>query len=144
MSDPVQRTLTIAAPPERVLAVVTDFADYPNWQKEIVSTEIVKRDERDRPLRVRMLTAAMGMKANSEIELKYHDDGVGWSLVEGDMMTQNDSRYWLRPNDSGGTDVDLEMTLGLKWNLPDFMMTQIITKGINDNLKAVKRVAESG
>lgn len=143
MAEPVQRTLTIAATPERVLAVVTDFDDYPNWQKEIEATEILKRDEQGRPLRVAMVTAAMGMKSNSEIELEYTGSGVTWHLVSGDMMTQNDSTYVLRAN-GDKTDVELEMTIGLTWNLPDFMMKQIITKGVNDNLKAIKRVAEGG
>lgn len=143
MSESVRRTLTIAAPPERVLSVVTDFEDYPNWQKEVESTEIVERDDQGRPLRVKMVTAAMGATMNSEIALTYADDGVEWHLVSGDMMTRNDTKYVLRGNGDGGTDVDLEMVLGLKLKLPDFMMKQIITKGVNDNLKAIKKVAET-
>ncbi len=143
MSEPVKRTLSIDAPPDRVLAVITDFDDYPNRQKEVEQTEILDRDEQGRPVRVSMLTGAMGMKASSEIGVSYHDDGLEWHLLTGDMMTQNDSRWVLRANEEGGTDVDLQMTLGLKWDLPDFMMKQIITKGVNDNLKAVQRVAES-
>lgn len=142
MSDPVNRTLSIAATPERVIAVVTDFDDYPNWQKEIVATEVTKRDDQDRPLRVIMSTAAMGMTSRAELEITHHDDGVEWHLVEGDMMTKNDSRWTVTANSEGGTDAKLEMELAIKWNLPAFMMTQIITKGVNDNLKAVKRVAE--
>jgi hypothetical protein len=46
-------------------------------------------------------------------------------------------------NGNGGTDLQLEMTIGLKWNLPPFMIKQIVTKGINDQLKAIKRIAEA-
>ncbi len=143
MTEPVQRTLTIGASPERVLAVITDFEAYPSWQKEIESTSIVQRDESGRPAQVAMVTAAMGMKANSQIALTYGTQEVSWTLVSGDMMTQNDAHYVLRGNSAGGTDVDLQMAIGLKWNLPEFMMKQVITKGINDNLKAIKRVAET-
>lgn len=143
MAEPVRRTLTIAAPPDRVLSVVTDFDDYPKWQKEIESTETVERDDQGRPVRVKMVTVAMGTKMHSEIALTYHDDGVEWHLLSGDMLVQNDTRYVLKGNGDGGTDVDLEMVLGLKLKLPEFMMKQIITKGVNDNLKAIKKVSET-
>jgi hypothetical protein len=60
------------------------------------------------------------------------------------MMTQNESRYRLSSNPAGGTDVDLEMQLALKWNLPAFMIKKLITDGINSNLEAIKRIAETG
>ncbi|MCW2750788.1 MAG: hypothetical protein JWR83_1898 [Aeromicrobium sp.] len=142
MSEPIQRTLSIDATPDAVISVLTDFADYPNWQKEIVATEITERDDQDRPVRVIMSTAAMGMTSRAELAVNYHDDGVEWHLVQGDMMTQNDTRWTVRPNSLGGTDAELQMELAIKWNLPPFMMKQIITKGVNDNLKAVKKVAE--
>jgi hypothetical protein len=59
------------------------------------------------------------------------------------MTTQQDALYVFNPNSNGGTDLELEMAIGLKWNLPSFMINQLVTKGINDNLKAIKRLAEA-
>lgn len=142
MPDPVKRTLTMHATPDRILQVVTDFANYPNLQKEVESAEVVAADEAGRPVQVKMTTAAMGQRATSEIALEYFDEGVRWHLLNGDMMTQNDSEWVIKDNGDGSSNVDLTMALDLKWPLPAFMLSQIITKGVNDNLKAVQRLAE--
>lgn len=144
MVEPIRRTLTISAPPERVLSVVTDFENYPAWQKEVEAAEVLERDEQGRPLRAKMTAVAMGMKTSYEIAVTYNDGGLEWHLVEADSMTQNDTKYAARENGTGGTDLDCEMLLGLKFNLPEFMMKQIIAKGVNDNLKTIKKAAEAG
>lgn len=142
-ADPVKRTLTMHASPERILEVVTDFDNYPKLQKEIEQASITARDGDGRPTRVAMVTGAMGQKSSSEIEVSYVESGVTWHLLSGDMMTQNDAEWHLSGNDDGTTDVDLTMAISLKWPLPKFMLSQIITKGVNDNLKAVQRLAEA-
>jgi len=144
MDEPLRRTMTIAAPPERVAAIVADFDSYPKWQKEVVSIQVVERDERDRARHVRMRTEAMGMQTTTEIAVDYDTDKIEYHLVKGDMTTQQDALYVFNPNQTGGTDLELEMAIGLKWNLPPFMIKQLVTKGINDNLKAIKRLAEAG
>lgn len=143
MASPVKRSMTIAAPPSKVLQVVLDFDQYASWQKEIESATVIERDDEGRPAKVKLVASAMGMKANSVIALAHAPNEVSWHLVEGDMITRNDSHYVLRENAKGGTDIELEMMFELKWNLPSFMIDNIIAKGVNDNLKAVKRAAEA-
>ncbi|MGH3969568.1 MAG: SRPBCC family protein [Mycobacterium sp.] len=143
MDEPIRRTMTIAAPPERVAAIVADFEAYPKWQKEVVSAEVVERDASDRASHVRMKTEAMGMQTTTEIAVEYGTDKIEYHLVKGDMTTQQDALYVFNRNMTGGTDLELEMAIGLKWSLPPFMIKQIVNKGINDNLKAIKRLAEA-
>jgi uncharacterized membrane protein len=143
MDEPIRRTMTIAAPPDLVAAIVADFDSYPKWQKEIVEVQVIERDADDRASYVRMKTEAMGMQTTNEIAVQYSPDKIEYHLVKGDMTTQQDALYVFNPNQSGGTDLELEMAIGLKWNLPAFMINQIVTKGINDNLKAIKRLAEA-
>lgn len=140
----VRQAITIAASTDDVLAVVTDFDAYPSWQSEVEQAAVTTRDAQARPLRVTMVTAAMGMKSFAEIELEYLEDGVKWHLVDGNMLSRNDCEYRLRANSGGGTDVELTMSLALKINLPDFVMKHIVTKGISENLSAIKRAAEAG
>ncbi|MFI8975277.1 SRPBCC family protein [Nocardia asteroides] len=141
MLEPVRRTLSIAASPERVLAVIADFEDYPNRQREFESVTIVERDDQERATKVEMVTVAAGAKVGSAIAVNYFDDGLEWHLVSGDALTKNDARYVLRPN-GDGTDLDLEMVLGLKLSIPDFMLKPVIAKGVWDALKGIKKAAE--
>jgi hypothetical protein len=39
--------------------------------------------------------------------------------------------------------VGLEMAVALKWSPPPFMVKQFVSKGINDQLNVIKRLAES-
>jgi Polyketide cyclase / dehydrase and lipid transport len=140
----VRNTLTIAALPERVLAILVDFQDYPNWQPIIRSTEVLERDDEERPVRVRPTTGAMGMASDFEIAVEYFDEGVHWRLVAGELYEKNDTRYIARANASGGTDINCETLIGLKWQgLPQPVVSKFVTKNVTDAMKTVKRLAEA-
>lgn len=143
MADPHHRTMTIAAAPDRVAHIVADFTAYPTWQKEVVAVEVLERDSSDRATRVKMKTEAMGMSTTNEIEVVYDTHKIEYHLVKGDMTTEQDAVYLIQPNARGGTDLDLEMAVGLKWSLPPFMLKRLVTKGIDDQLNAIKRIAEA-
>jgi ribosome-associated toxin RatA of RatAB toxin-antitoxin module len=135
--------MAIAATPERVEQIVADFDSYPTWQKEVVAIAVLERDANERATRVEMTTEAMGMSTTNEISIAYDTHKIEYHLVKGDMTTTQDAVYLFTPNDGGGTDLELEMAVGLKWKLPPFMINRIVTKGIDDQLDAIKRIAEA-
>lgn len=143
MDEPIRRSITVAAKPERVLEILTDFSAYPDWQSDIESAEVISGDEQGRPSQVKLTMVAMGMKSGLEISVRHPEDGLAWSLISGDMMTRNETIYRLQENPSSGTDVELEMLVELKVMAPAFMVKQFISKGINDTLQAIKERAEA-
>lgn len=143
MSASVDRTLAIAASPEIVLGVICDFEQYPVWQKDVASAEIHDRDDQGRPSKVTLTTAAMGMTIPALVAVTYGENQMEYHLTEpGGIAVQQDAYYVLTPTPEG-TELHLKMEVDLKWNVPAFMMNQLITKGVNDNLKAIKLVAEA-
>lgn len=83
------------------------------------------------------------MKSGLEIAVRYSEQGIAWSPVQGDMMTKNDTTYVLTGNSSAVTDVELTLETEMKMKVPDFMVNKVITKGVDDTLKAIKQRAES-
>ena len=41
MSDQATESIVVAAPPERVFAVVTDFPNYPTWAADLKEVTVV-------------------------------------------------------------------------------------------------------
>ncbi len=145
MPASTERTAIIAATPEKVMSVVTDFESYPSWQKEVQDALVHARDEQDRPIKVTITTVAMGMTVNALLDVTYGENTMDYTLAQvTDMTIQQDAHYVLTPQPDGTTELTLTMAVDLKWNVPEFMLKQLISKGVNDNIKAVKRVAEAG
>ncbi|GAA0603545.1 SRPBCC family protein [Sporichthya brevicatena] len=143
MSQPVSRTATVDASPSAILKVLTDVKAYPQWQKEVDEVELLATDEQGRPQTVRVNVTAMGMKANYTLDYRYPAENVfEWKLVDGDMITANDATYTLTDNGDGSTNLNVEMLLGVKWKLPEFMIDQMIQKAVNDYIKGIKSQAE--
>jgi ribosome-associated toxin RatA of RatAB toxin-antitoxin module len=144
MSQAVTRKSTVDASPERILNVLKDVNAYPQWQKEVQTAQVLSSDEQGRPQVVRMDVSAMGMKGNYTLEYRYPDDTtLEWRLTDGDMITANDATYRLRDNGDGTTELNVEMLLGVKWKLPDFMIDQMIQKAVNDYIKGIKSMSEA-
>lgn len=144
MSQAVTRKSTVEASPERILDVLTDVAAYPQWQKEVDTAQVLGSDDQGRPQGVKVAVTAMGMKGNYTLEYRYPDAStLEWRLTDGDMITANDATFRLHDNGDGTTEMQVEMLLGVKWKLPDFMVDQMIQKAVNDYIKGIKSMSEA-
>ncbi|MFL6090151.1 MAG: SRPBCC family protein [Aeromicrobium sp.] len=139
----MERTIVIKAGPDTVLDVITDFDSYPVWQKQVANCEVHERDDEGRPILVTITTTAMGMTIPAPVKVSYGSGEMEYHLVEpSGVAVQQDAYYALHAVSDVETELRLQMQVDLKWNLPAIMLSQLATKGVNENLKAVKQVAE--
>lgn len=114
MADQTESSTTVDAPPERVMAVIEDFAAYPEWAGEVRSAEVTDIGANGRPTEVRFVMDAGVIK--DEYTLRYEWSGaerVTWSLVEGKVLTELDGSYELTATPSGGTEVTYRLSVGI-------------------------------
>lgn len=143
MAQTVERSVKVEASPERVLQVLSDFESYPSWQSAIVSTVVEERDDQNRPVAVTMDTTAMGMTVSALLDVTYGENVLEYGLREpGPLLSQQDIRYELSPDGADGTDLKLIMVLDVQLKLPSFVVKQLVTKGVNDNIRGAKKIAE--
>jgi len=102
MADRTSSDITVSAPRSAVMAVIADFAAYPDWATGIRSAEVVTADAGSRPQRVRFALESGPIK--DRYVLAYNWDGdsaVRWELAEaGTMLTEMSGAYLLA--DDGG------------------------------------------
>ncbi len=90
MAESATQTITIAAAPEQVWAVVTDFERYPEWAKDVKQATVTARDEQGRGVEVEFQAAAIGRSAHYTLHYDYTGAParMAWKLVEGDIKMQ--------------------------------------------------------
>jgi len=135
--------IVIAAPRADIMAVIADFAQYPEWATGVRRAEVVSGDE-SRPEQVHFVLDAGPIR--DEYDLGYTwdgDNGVRWKLVRaGSMLTDMDGTYELDEVD-GGTQVTY--TLAVDVSIPMLgMLKRKAEKVIIDTaLKGLKRRVEA-
>ncbi|WP_165985663.1 SRPBCC family protein [Streptomyces sp. YIM 98790] len=116
MAEHTRSSITIAASPEAVMAVIADFARYPEWTGEVKEAEVLSADSRGRAEQVRLLLDAGAIK--DEHTLAYQWSGsreVRWSLVKSRMLRTLDGSYRLVPASGGRhTEVTYQLTVDVK------------------------------
>jgi Polyketide cyclase / dehydrase and lipid transport len=111
----VEASLLLAAPPERVAAVVADLAAYPQWNPEIPRVEVVEVAD-GLPRLVRLTLAAPMLRDELLLEYAWRwPQHVRWRLVSpGRTVTRLDGSYTLAPAPGGaGTTVTYRLTVEL-------------------------------
>ncbi len=115
MADQTESSITIAASPDHVMAVIADFEAYPDWNEEVKQVEILSvYEDTDQPAEVRFVLDAGVIKDEYVLEYEWvspHE--VHWKLVRGDMLTAMDGAYVLTPA-GGGTDVSYRLAVDLR------------------------------
>ncbi len=81
MADVASSTITIAAPPEQVLAVIADIDSYPEWTGQIKSAEVVETTADGKPAQARFVMDAGVLKDEYVLAYDWNDTGVQWELV---------------------------------------------------------------
>ncbi|WP_219417090.1 SRPBCC family protein [Pseudonocardia nigra] len=144
MADATTSSITIAAPPERVMAVIADFPAYPEWAEQVKSVEVLESDGDGRAERVRFTMDAGPIKDSYTLDYTWAPNGmaVSWTLVKGQMQKAQNGSYELVGTD-GETTVTYSLAVDL--NIPMIgMLRRKAEKVIIDTaLKGLKRRVES-
>jgi uncharacterized protein YndB with AHSA1/START domain len=144
MADATSSSITIAAPPERVMEVIADFAAYPEWAAQVKSVEVLHSDGAGRAEQVRFTMDAGPIKDAYTLDYTWAPDGrsVSWTLVKGHIQRAQNGSYVL-VGSGGQTTVTYSLAVDL--NIPMIgMLRRKAEKVIIDTaLKGLKRRVES-
>jgi ribosome-associated toxin RatA of RatAB toxin-antitoxin module len=145
MADATTSSIDIAAPPEQVMAVIADFAAYPEWADQVKTVEIVEPGDGDRPRQVRFTMDAGPIKDTYTLDYIWAPDGrsVSWTLVKGQMQRAQDGSYVLF-DDGGTTTVTYSLSVDLSIPMIGMLRRKAEKVIIDTALKGLKRRVESG
>jgi ribosome-associated toxin RatA of RatAB toxin-antitoxin module len=144
MADQTESSTTIDATPEQVMAVIEDFAAYPEWAGEVRSATVLEVGADGRPAEVKFVMDAGVIK--DEYTLRYEwtgSDRVTWSLVEGRVLTELDGSYDLAEAADGGTDVTYRLSVGISLPMLGMVRRRAERVIIDRALVGLKKRAES-
>jgi len=115
MAEHTRSSIIIDATPAEVMAVIADFAAYPEWTGEVKEIEVLETAENGRAAQVRLLLDAGAIR--DEHVLAYTWDGdreVSWTLVKSQMLRALDGSYTLAALKAGGTEVTYQLAVDVK------------------------------
>lgn len=99
MAEHTSSCITIEAAPADVMAVIADFARYPEWTGEVKEAEVLATDAEGRAEKVRLLLDAGAIKDDHTLAYSWKGaDEVSWTLDKSQMLRQLDGSYRLAPS----------------------------------------------
>lgn len=145
MADATTSSITIAADPQRVMAVIADFEAYPKWAEQMKTVEVLATNAQGRAERVRFTMDAGPIKDSYTLDYDWRPDGmaVSWNLVKGQMQKAQNGSYVL---ESDGESTTVTYSLSVDLSIPMIgMLRRKAEKVIIDTaLKGLKRQVERG
>ncbi len=144
----VSRALEVNADPEVCYGLMCDFEKYPEWFKYVRETKILKKDERDAPIKVMFLcdiiTKAVSKKGFLVVN-EYVYDPVKYRLlyrvVDGIV---NDARgdFQFRRLNSGRCLAEFNITIYFGASLPQKVAAYLTESLMDSVLIMIKRASE--
>jgi ribosome-associated toxin RatA of RatAB toxin-antitoxin module len=97
MADESTQSIVVDAPPQEIMAVIADFAAYPEWANAVKKTEVLEEGQDGRAQQVRFTLDAGPFKDVYTLAYDWAADGlsVSWTLVKGQMQRSQNGRYLL-------------------------------------------------
>jgi hypothetical protein len=143
MADESTQSIVIDATPERIMAVIANFVDYPEWTNAVKHNEVLDAGDGGRAKRVRFVLDAGVVKDEYVLAYQWADDGlaVSWELVKGQMQKAQQGSYRLEPRNASTT---VTYTLAVQLSIPMIgLFRRKAEKMIMDTaLKELKRRVE--
>jgi Polyketide cyclase / dehydrase and lipid transport len=143
MGDRTTSSISIAADRPEVMAVIADFAAYPQWAAAVRSAEVIHRDPEGRPSQVRFSLDA-GMIKDSYV-LGYDwdgDSGVRWDLAEPGSVISAMSGSYALVKQPAGTEVTYELSVDIRIPMPGMLKRRAEKVIIDTALKGLKSRVE--
>jgi ribosome-associated toxin RatA of RatAB toxin-antitoxin module len=142
MADQSTQSITIDAPAADVMAVIADFAAYPEWVAAAKRAEVVESGDDGRARRVRFVLDAGAVKDDYVLDYTWDGDrAVSWTLVSSQLMKRQDGSYELSESD-GRTEVTYAITIDTKMPLLGMMKRKAEKVILDTALKELKKRVE--
>ncbi|MFF7049028.1 SRPBCC family protein [Streptomyces griseorubiginosus] len=145
MAEHTSSSITIEAAPADVMAVIADFARYPDWTGEVKQAEVLSTDASGRAEQVRLVMDAGAIKDDQVLGYTWTGENeVSWTLVKSQMLRQLDGSYVLKPVGAGSTEVTYLLTVDVKIPMLGMIKRKAEKVIIDRALAGLKKRVESG
>ena len=145
MAEHTSSSITIEAAPADVMAVIADFARYPDWTGEVKQAEVLSTDASGRAEQVRLVMDAGAIKDDQVLGYTWTGDNeVSWTLVKSQMLRQLDGSYVLKPAGAGSTEVTYLLTVDVKIPMLGMIKRKAEKVIIDRALAGLKKRVEAG
>ncbi|MGI8537273.1 MAG: SRPBCC family protein [Mycobacteriales bacterium] len=143
MADLASSTITIAAPPVEVMAVIADIASYPEWTGQIKSTEVLETDAEGRPQQARFVLDAGVLRDEYVLAYVWGDLEVSWELVgKSSVQKSQVGTYALAPAGEG-TEVTYQLAVDIAMPMLGMFKRKAEKMIMDSALKELKKRVES-
>lgn len=144
MAEHTSSSITIEASSAEVMAVIADFARYPDWTGEVKQAEVLATDAAGRAEQVRLVMDAGAIKDDQVLGYTWTGDNeVSWTLVKSQMLRALDGSYLLTPVGKG-TEVTYKLTVDVKIPMLGMIKRKAEKVIIDRALAGLKKRVESG
>jgi ribosome-associated toxin RatA of RatAB toxin-antitoxin module len=145
MVDQSTQSIVIEAPAAEIMAVISDFAAYPEWAEAVKETEVLSTTSHGRAEKVRFVLDAGVVKDTYVNVYNWSDDGlsVSWTLSEGQVQKAQRGSYRLRPESDQRTEVTYSLAVDLAIPMIGMFKRKAEKMIMDTALKELKRRVES-
>jgi len=143
MAEQTSSSIHVDAPADRVMAVIADFAAYPEWAHGVKSAEILREGDSGRAEQVHFTLDAPPIKDSYTLSYVWNgNDAVRWTLTQGVLMKAMDGSYELVA-DGASTKVTYRLTVEVAIPLIGMLRRKAEKVVIDTALKGLKKRVES-
>jgi carbon monoxide dehydrogenase subunit G len=146
MADTSTRSISIAAPPDRIVAVICDFEHYPDWVGAVKSVDVTEEYEDGYASQVRFVLDAGVMSDEYTLAYEYAEDlsRIEWHLVEPSKMQKSqDGSYDIADNGDGTSTVTYTLSVDLAIGMLGMFKRKAEKMIMDTALNELKRRVES-
>jgi ribosome-associated toxin RatA of RatAB toxin-antitoxin module len=145
MAEQTSSSITIAAAPATVMAVIADFESYPAWATGVKETEVLSSNSDGRAEQVRFVLNAPPIKDTYTLDYDWTGDKqVSWKLVEASVLKALDGQYALTPAGEAQTEVTYRLRVDVAIPMIGMLKRRAEKVIIDTALKGLKQRVETG
>jgi carbon monoxide dehydrogenase subunit G len=143
MADKTTSSIVIRVPRKDVMAVIADFAAYPEWATGVRRAEVLSPDD-GRASAVRFTLDAGVIKDSYVLSYDWDDDAqVRWNLSEAGSVVSEMSGGYALAERGDETEVTYDLAVGIKVPMPGLLKRRAEKTIIDTALKGLKSRAEA-
>ncbi|MCI2421282.1 SRPBCC family protein [Saccharopolyspora sp. K220] len=144
MVDQSTQSIVIEAPAARIMAVIADFAAYPEWAEAVKEIEVLSRTSGGKAEKVRFILDAGVVKDTYVNVYDWAADGlsVSWNLTEGQVQKAQRGSYRLKPLADDRTEVTYTLAVDLAIPMIGLFKRKAEKMIMDTALKELKRRVE--